>query len=127
MPLKTDGNIDWTKTPIAQLALDASGEALFTTQVKVGDSVGVFVGPAMTKTWMDNIVTVSDAYKAFLGHSQTDISGTPNFFTYPNLEKKIELIKVSGDTFSECEVDKGGKSIMEIVKQKREHIVERIK
>ena len=57
--------------------------------VKVGDSVGVFVGPAMTKTWMNNIVTVSDAYKAFLGHSQTDISGTPNFFTLPVLEKKV--------------------------------------
>ena len=103
MPLKTDGNIDWTKTPIAQLALDASGEALFTTQVKVGDSIGVFVGPAMTKAWMDNIVTVSDAYKAFLGHSQTDISGTPNFFTYPNLEKKIGNITLNDSTFNESD------------------------
>ena len=103
MPLKTDGsgNIDWTKQPIAQLALDASGEALFTTQVKVGDSVGVFVGPAFSKTWMNNIVTVSDAYKAFLGHSQTDISGTPNFFTYPNLEKKVGLITKNKTEFSE--------------------------
>lgn len=103
MPLKTDGNIDFTKTPIAQLALDASGEALFTTQVKVGDSVGVFVGPAMTKAWMNNIVTVSDAYKAFLGHSQTDISGTPNFFTYPNLEKKIGNITLNDSTFNESD------------------------
>jgi hypothetical protein len=105
MPLKTDGsgNIDWTKTPIAQLALDASGEALFTTQVKVGDSIGVFVGPAMTKAWMNNIVTVSDAYKAFLGHSQTDISGTPNFFTYPNLEKKIGNITLNDSTFNESD------------------------
>ena len=46
-----------------------------TTQVKVGDQVGVFVGPAMTKSWMNDIVTVSDAYKAFLGLTQTDISG----------------------------------------------------
>jgi len=103
MPLKTDGTIDWTKTPIAQLALDASGEALFTTQVKVGDSVGVFVGPTMTKTWMNDIVTVSDAYKAFLGHSQTDISGTPNFFTYPNLEKKIGNITLNDSTFNESD------------------------
>ena len=103
MPLKTDGsgNIDWTKQPIAQLPLDASGEALFTTQVKVGDSVGVFVGPAFSKTWMNNIVTVSDAYKAFLGHSQTDISGTPNFFTYPLLEKKVGLITKNKTEFSE--------------------------
>jgi hypothetical protein len=105
MPLKTDGtgNIDWTKQPIAQLPLDASGEALFTTQVKVGDSVGVFVGAAFTKAWMNNIVTVSDAYKAFLGHSQTDISGTSNFFTYPNLEKKVGLITKNKTEFSESD------------------------
>jgi hypothetical protein len=105
MKLKTDGsgNIDWTQTPIAQLPLDASGEALFTTQVKVGDSLGVFVAPAFQKTWMNNIVTVSDAYKAFLGHSQTDISGTANFFTYPNLEKKVGLITKNKTEFGESD------------------------
>jgi hypothetical protein len=103
MKLKTDGTIDWAQQPIAQLPLDASGEALFTTQVKVGDSVGVFVGPAMTKAWMNNIVTVSDAYKAFLGHSQTDIGGTPNFFTYPNLEKRVGLITKNKTEFSESD------------------------
>jgi len=105
MRLKTNGSgeIDWSQQPIAQLPLDASGEALFTTQVKVGDSVGVFVGPAFQKTWMNNIVTVSDAYKAFLGHSQTDISGTANFFTYPNLEKKVGLITKNKTEFSESD------------------------
>jgi len=103
MKLKSNGSgeIDWSQAPIAQLPLDASGEALFTTQVKVGDSVGVFVGPAFSKTWMNNIVTVSDAYKAFLGHSQTDISGTANFFTYPNLEKKVGKITKNGNAFGE--------------------------
>jgi len=105
MKLKTDGsgNIDWTQQPIAQLPLDGSGEALFTTQVKVGDSVGVFVGPAFQKSWMNNIVTVSDAYKAFLGHSQTDINGTSNFFTYPNLEKKVGLITKNKTEFGESD------------------------
>jgi hypothetical protein len=105
MKLKSNGSgeIDWTQAPIAQLPLDGSGEALFTTQVKVGDSVGVFVGPAFQKTWMNNVVTVSDAYKAFLGHSQTDIGGTPNFFTYPNLEKKVGLITKNKTTFSESD------------------------
>jgi len=103
MRLKTDGSgmIDWSQQPIAQLPLDASGEALFTTQVKVGDSVGVFVGPAFQKTWMNNIVTVSDAYKAFLGHSQTDISGTPNFFTLPSLEKKVGKVTTNANAFGE--------------------------
>jgi hypothetical protein len=105
MKLKTDGSgdIDWTQQPIAQVALDASGEAIFTTQVKVGDSVGVFVGPAMQKTYMNNIVTVSDAYKAFLGVSQTDISGAANFFTYPVLEKKVGLITKANSTFGESD------------------------
>jgi hypothetical protein len=105
MRLKTDGSgdIDWSQQPIAQLPLDGSGEALFTTQVKVGDSVGVFVGPAFQKSWMNNIVTVSDAYKAFLGHSQTDISGTANFFTYPNLEKKVGLITRNKTEFGESD------------------------
>jgi hypothetical protein len=105
MKLKSDGSgdIDWTQQPIAQLPLDASGEALFTTQVKVGDSVGVFVGPAMSKTWMNNIVTVSDAYKAFLGHSQTDISGTANYFTLPALEKKVGKVTLSTNAFGEAD------------------------
>jgi hypothetical protein len=103
MHLKTDGSgdIDWSRQPIAQLPLDGSGEALFTTQVKVGDSVGVFVGPAMQKTWMNNIVTVSDAYKAFLGHSQTDISGTANFFTLPALERRVGKVTNNQNPFGE--------------------------
>jgi hypothetical protein len=105
MRLKSNGSgeIDWTQQPIAQLPLDASGEALFTTQIKVGDSVGVFVGPAMTKAWMNDIVTVSDAYKAFLGHSQTDISGTANYFTLPVLERRIGKVTNNGNAFGEAD------------------------
>jgi hypothetical protein len=103
MKLKTDGTIDWSQQPIAQLPLDASGEALFTTQVKVGDEVGVFVGAAFQKAWMNNIVTVSDAYKAFLGHSQTDISGTANFFTLPVLEKKVGKVSLGNSPFGEAD------------------------
>ena len=103
MHLKSDGSgqIDWSQQPIANIPLDASGEALFTTQVKVGDSVGVFVAPAEQKTWMNDILTVSDAYKAFLGHSQTDIGGTPNFFTYPNLEQQIGNVSKDDGVFTE--------------------------
>ena len=103
MHLKSDGTIDWSQQPIAVLPLDASGEALFTTQVKVGDSVGVFVGAAFQKSWMNNIVTVSDAYKAFLGHAQTDISGTPNFFTYPTLEKRVGKVSMNANPFGEAD------------------------
>lgn len=105
MKIKTDGSgdIDWTQQPIAQLPLDASGEALFTTQVKVGDDVGVFVGPSSQKSWMNNVITVSDAYKSFLGYSQTDIGGTSNYFTYPDLEKKIGNITKNDNVFNESD------------------------
>ena len=103
MKLNVDGTINWTQPPVAQLPLDASGEALFTTQIKVGDEVGVFVAPSMTKSWMNNIVTVSDAYRAFLGHSQTDISGTPNFFTLPTLEKKVGKVTINNNAFGESD------------------------
>jgi hypothetical protein len=105
MPLKTDGSgdIDWSKQPIAQKALDGTGEAIFTSGIKVGDSLGVFVSPASQKTWMNNVITVSDAYKAFLGHSQTDISGNTNFFTRATLEKKIGNVTKDDMTFNESD------------------------
>jgi hypothetical protein len=102
MPL-IGNTIDWTKQPIAVASLDASGEALFTTQVKVGDSVGVFVGPAFRKAWMNDIVTVSDAYKAFLGIASVGIDGTSNYFKYPTLEKKTGTITKNAMTFSESD------------------------
>jgi hypothetical protein len=102
MKLKTDGTIDWSQQPIAQLPLDAAGEAIF-TQLKIGDEVGVFISPTLQKPFMSDIVTVSDAYKAFLGHSQTDIAGTPNFFTYPNLEKKVGNVSKNDETFNETD------------------------
>jgi hypothetical protein len=105
MRLKSDGSgdIDWSQQPIAQKALDGSGEAIFTSGIKVGDSLGIFVSPASQKTWINNVITVSDAYKAFLGHSQTDISGTANFFTRATLERKIGNVTREDMTFNESD------------------------
>lgn len=105
MPLKTDGSgdIDWTKSAIASKPLDATGEAIFTTEVKVGDSIGIWIGGATQQSFMNNIITVSDAYKAFLGISQTDISGAQTYFTYPVLEKKIGYIAKDKTVFSESD------------------------
>ena len=103
MKLKVDGTIDFSQQPIAQLSLDATGEANFTTQVKIGDEVGVYISPTTQKAFMNNIVTVSDAYKAFLGHSQTNIAGVPNYFTYPTLEKNVGNITTGPDDFNESD------------------------
>ena len=102
-PIKTDGTIDFNVTPIATKTLDASGEATFTSGVKVGDSLAVWMYGATGKTFMNNIITVSDAYKAFLGISQTDIAGAKTYFTRPTLEKNIGLITKSKGMFSESD------------------------
>ena len=102
-PIKTDGTIDFNATPIATKVLDATGEATFTSGVKVGDSVAVWMYGATGKTFMNNIITVSDAYKAFLGISQVDLTGTPTYFTRPVLEKNIGLITKDKGTFSESD------------------------
>jgi hypothetical protein len=103
LPIGSNGDVDWTRQAIASKVLDASGEATFTTEVKVGDSVGVFINAATQKAFMNNIVTVSDAYRAFLGISQVDISGNPTFFTRPVFDKKIGLITKGKTTFSESD------------------------
>ena len=52
---------------------------------------------------MNDIVTVSDAYKAFLAIAKVDINGNPTYFTYPNLEKRIGLITKNKAQFSESD------------------------
>jgi hypothetical protein len=105
MPLKSDGSgkIDWTKQPILIKSLDASGEAVFTSGIKVGDSVGVFIGPAFQKSFMNDIITVSDAYKAFLGISEIGITGASSYFTYPSLENRVGNITIGDTTFNESD------------------------
>ena len=103
IPLTTTGEINWTAQAIASKPLDASGEAIFTTEAKVGDSFAVFVNAALQKTFMNNIITVSDAYKAFLGISQVDLAGTSTYFTRPTLQKNVGLITKGKTTFSESD------------------------
>jgi len=95
LPLNaTKTDVDWTKPSLGYKQLDASGEATFTTEIKVGDTIGLMVSPPNGKTWMNNVITVSDAYKVFLGIAQTDISGTKNFFKY---NRELLMANVSKD------------------------------
>ena len=103
LPLTTAGEVNWTAQAIASKSLDASGEAIFTTEAKVGDSFAVFVNAALQKTFMNDIITVSDAYKAFLGISQVDLSGTQTYFTRPTLQKKVGLVTKDKTIFSESD------------------------
>jgi hypothetical protein len=97
-PLNTNGTVNMTVTPIATSAFNAQGIASFTTP-KVGDKFGVVITPAIGTAYLDNVVTVSDAYKAFLQNASVGINGTTNYFQYPTLEKKIGNVTIANSTY----------------------------
>ena len=97
-PLKTDGTGDYTKTALEKQYFSSTGIASFTTP-KVGDKFAVVIAPVTGTAYLDNIVTVSDAYKAFLQNASVGITGTTNYFQYPTLEKKIGNVTIANSTF----------------------------
>jgi hypothetical protein len=104
MPLNTQGVINWAANPqpLAVAPLNAQGEASF-SQFKIGDKFGVVITPAYQKTWMNNIVTVTDAYKAFSAIANVGLSGTNEFFQYPAIEKIVGNISKTGNVFDETD------------------------
>jgi len=98
-PLNTNGTVNMTATPIATAPFSTTGIASFTTP-KVGDKFGVVITPATGTAYLDNVVTVSDAYKAFLQNASVGINGTTSYFQYPTLEKKIGNVTIANSTFS---------------------------
>jgi hypothetical protein len=97
-PLNVDGTTNWGVAPIATANFNAQGIATFTTP-KVGDKFGVYIFPTSGKSYLDNIITVSDAYKAFLQVSSVGLNGTTNYFQYPTLEKAIGHITIADTVF----------------------------
>ena len=102
MPLTTAGVIDWASNPqpIAIANLDAQGIATF-NQLKIGDKFGVVITPAFQKSWMNNIVTVTDAYKAFLAISNVGLDGTSQYLQYPAIEKIVGNITKTDMNFDQ--------------------------
>jgi hypothetical protein len=100
MPLTSAGLIDWTNAsqPLAIANLNAQGEATF-TNFKVGDKFAVVIVPAFQKTFLNDIITVSDAYKAFLAISEVGIDGNSTSFQYPALEKIVGNVTKNDATF----------------------------
>ena len=97
-PLKTDGTIDYTAQSIAQTSFNTQGIASFTTP-KVGDKFGVVITPMTNRSYLSNIITVSDAYKSFLGISSVGLNGNTKYFTYPTLEKSIGHVTIGDSVF----------------------------
>ena len=97
-PLNTDGTINYSGQSIAQASFNAQGIASFTTP-KVGDKFGVIITPMTNRSYLNNIITVSDAYKSFLGVSSVGLNGTTKYFTYPTLERAIGHVTIGDTTF----------------------------
>jgi hypothetical protein len=85
--------------PLETKTFNAQGLATFTT-LKVGDSVAVYVAPTIGQAYLNNIVTVTDAYKAFLAVSNVGLTGGSTFFTYPVLENKIGNVTIGDSAFT---------------------------
>lgn len=102
MPLNSNNVIDWANnpTPLAIANLDAQGKASF-SQFKVGDKFGVVITPAFQKTWLNNIVTVTDAYKAFLAIASVGLDGNSQYLQYPAIEKIVGNITKTDNNFDQ--------------------------
>jgi len=100
IPQNADGSFNDNGTISAPFS--STGIATFTT-TKVGEKYNVVIVPPTGTTYLDNIVTVSDAYKAFLQNASVGIGGTTNYFQYPTLEKKIGNVTIGSTTFGESD------------------------
>ena len=96
IPQNADGSFNNNGTISAPFS--STGIATFTT-TKVGEKYELNIVPPTGTTYLDNIVTVSDAYKAFLQNASVGIGGTTNYFQYPTLEKKIGNVTIANSTF----------------------------
>ena len=82
---------------VTSVPLDVSGEALITT-LQTGKKYYVLITPAFQQSFMDGIITVVDAYKAFLQISNKGLNMDKNYFTTP-LEFKIGNVTMGDNIF----------------------------
>ena len=97
VPQNADGTFNDAGTISAPFS--TTGIAIFET-TKVGEKYNVVIVPTIGTSYLNNIVTVSDAYKAFLQNASVGIAGTTSYFQYPTLEKKIGNVKIGSTAFS---------------------------
>ena len=95
-------NVNADNTPnfnsiVTSVPLDASGEALLTT-LQTGKNYFVVITPATQQSFMNDIVTVTDAYKAFLQVSDKGLNMDENYFTTP-LEFKVGNVTLGDNDF----------------------------
>jgi len=95
-------NVNADNTPnfnsiVTSKPLDTSGEALITT-LQTGKNYYALITPATQQSFMNDIVTVADAYKAFLQVSDRGLNLDQNYFTTP-IEYKVGNVTLNDNTF----------------------------
>ena len=95
-PLNTDGTTNTTATPLATKKFNSAGIVDF-EQFNIGDKFAVYISNDFSATYLNNIVTVTDAYRAFLAVTDVGLNGTSSVFQYPIIEKAIGNVTI-GDT-----------------------------
>jgi hypothetical protein len=98
-PLNTDGTTNWTIAPLAKKALNSAGTADF-EQFNIGDKFGVYIVPDMGAAYLNDVVTVTDAYRAFLAVTDVGLNGTSSVFQYPAIEKVIGNVTLGDGDFN---------------------------
>ena len=95
-PLNSDGSTNWGVPPLAKKALSGGGIVDF-AQFNIGDTFAVYISNDFAASYLNNIVTVTDAYRAFLAVTDVGLNGTSSVFQYPIIEKAIGNVTI-GDT-----------------------------
>jgi hypothetical protein len=98
-PLNTDGTTNFTAPQIAKKALNSAGIADF-EQFNIGDKFGVYIVPTTGADYLNNVVTVTDAYRAFLAVTDVGLNGTSSVFQYPAIEKVIGNVTIGDGDFN---------------------------
>ena len=95
-------NVDSNNAPnfnsiVTSVPLDGAGQALITT-LQTGKNYYALITPATQQSFMNDIVTVADAYKAFLQISDKGLNLDQNYFTTP-IEYKVGNVTLGDNTF----------------------------
>ena len=98
-PLNTDGTTNFTAPQIAKKALNSAGIADF-EQFNIGDKFAVYIVPTTGADYLDNVITVTDAYRAFLAVTDVGLNGTSSIFQYPPIEKAIGNVTIGDGDFN---------------------------
>jgi hypothetical protein len=104
LPVNSNNVVDWSTNPqpIVSSPIPSNGEVSF-NNLKIGDKFWIRVTPTTGQSFMDNIVTVTDAYKSFLAVSNVGLNGNETVFQYPKLERKVGNITIGDTLFNQLD------------------------